>query len=147
MSTEHDREMLRANGLRATEPRLAVLAVVRDHQHLMADEVADGVRRRLGSISRQTIYDVLAVLTEAHILRRVIVQGRGSHYEIDADDNHHHVWCWRCGKFEDVSCPVGSAPCLSPSTDTGFRIDVADVVYRGLCPACQDVENNLEKGQ
>jgi Fe2+ or Zn2+ uptake regulation protein len=31
---------------------------------------------------------------------------------------------------------VGSAPCLQPSTDHGFVLDEAEVVFWGLCADC-----------
>jgi len=36
-----------------------------------AEAIARGVRRELGSISRQSVYNVLTVLTERGILRRI----------------------------------------------------------------------------
>lgn len=146
MNTEVDTEILRAKGLRVTAPRLAVLAVIREGHHMTADNVADAVGKRLGSISKQAVYDVLAVLTQAHIIRKVVIEGRGSWYELESGDNHHHVMCLSCGKFEDVPCVTGLAPCLDPPVDRGYIIEVADVIYRGLCPACQQKKKNPLKG-
>jgi Fur family ferric uptake transcriptional regulator len=38
----------------------------------------------------------------------------------------------------DVACVVGHAPCLEPSSDHGYLITEAEIVFWGLCPACQD---------
>lgn len=137
MSQVDDRDLLRSRGLRVTAPRIATLGVIREHHHMSADDVASAVRERLGSISKQAIYDVLTALSEAHLIRRVVIEGRGSWYELDAGDNHHHIACVRCGKFEDVPCATGLAPCLDPSEDHGFHVQTAEVVYRGICPECQ----------
>ncbi|MDO5080458.1 Fur family transcriptional regulator [Buchananella hordeovulneris] len=144
MTIDHDRQQLRTVGLRVTAPRLATLAVVREQQHLTAEAIADQVRERLGSISKQAVYDVLAALTDAHLLRKVVLEGRGARYEVESGDNHHHVWCTRCGKFQDIPCVKKSAPCLQPPIDLGYTIEVADVVYRGLCPDCQAQDHQNE---
>lgn len=128
---------LRAAGLRVTSPRLATLQVIQQHPHSTADDVASAVRERLGTVSKQAIYDVLHALTDAALLRRMAVDGRGSQYELEVGDNHHHVVCRECGRLEDVPCPVGAAPCLEPPVDHGFEVDQAEVIYRGLCARCR----------
>jgi len=35
-----------------------------------------------------------------------------------------------------TSIAVGTAPCLTAADDHGYAIDEAEVVYRGVCPAC-----------
>ena len=53
--------LLRQHGLQVTPQRLAVLAAVQDSPHATADIVVHDVRRTIGSISRQSVYDSLAV--------------------------------------------------------------------------------------
>ncbi|MEE1618086.1 Fur family transcriptional regulator [Brachybacterium sp. J153] len=127
---------LRGAGLRVTAPRLATLDAVTEHPHADADTIAQAVRERLGTVSRQAVYDVLNALSDAELLRRVSVGGRSMQYELHRHDNHHHLVCRECGRLEDVPCAVGAAPCLLPHEDHGFAIEVADVVYRGLCSDC-----------
>jgi Fur family ferric uptake transcriptional regulator len=45
--------------------------------------------------------------------------------------------CRVCGRLEDVPCTIGEAPCLTPSHDHGFEIEVAEVLFRGVCSACR----------
>ncbi len=136
MTIEQHVSLLRDAGLRVTKPRLAALHQVAASPHTTADQIADGVRAQLGTVSKQAIYDILHTLTAASILRRISVDGRGAQYELNHRDNHHHVVCRRCGRLEDVPCPKGEAPCLAPPSSHGFAIDEAEVVYRGLCSAC-----------
>jgi Fe2+ or Zn2+ uptake regulation protein len=130
-------EQLRANGLRVTAPRLAVLDVLADGGHLGVDEIADRVRRRLGSVSTQAVYDVLSALTLAGLARRIEPAGSPALFETRVGDNHHHVVCRGCGTTADVDCAVGKRPCLDPSQAHGFVLDEAEVTYWGLCPRCQ----------
>ena len=131
-----DTELLRASGLRVTAPRLAVLAVVGRLPHATAEIVLDSVRRELPGLSVQGVYDVLRALSDAGILRRIEPAGHPARFERRTGDNHHHVVCRECGALDDVDCAVGHAPCLTPSSTNGFAVDVAEVTYWGLCPAC-----------
>lgn len=129
-------ERLRAAGLRVTEPRVAVLRAVLNAPHADADAIARSARARLGSLSVQAVYDNLAALSAAGLIRRIEPAGHPARYEARVGDNHHHVVCRRCGRTEDVDCVVGSAPCLDPGHAAGFRVDEAEVTFWGLCPVC-----------
>jgi Fur family ferric uptake transcriptional regulator len=135
---ESPRERLRAKGLRVTAPRLAALDWLAGHPHSTAEQVAAGVRERLGAVSTQAVYDVLNTCTRANLIRRIEPAGHPARYETRTGDNHHHVVCRRCGRTEDVDCAVGAAPCLEPSHADGFAVDEAEVVFWGLCPDCLD---------
>ncbi|GGK77648.1 transcriptional repressor [Ornithinimicrobium pekingense] len=128
--------MLRGASLRVTRPRLAVLAAVHDHPHADTDALIRLVRADLGAVSHQAVYDVLRVLTEAGLLRRIQPAGATARYEARVGDNHHHVVCRSCGTIADVECAVGHAPCLTASDSHGFVVDEAEVVYWGTCPGC-----------
>ena len=131
------RARLRQAGLRVTAPRQAVLGVLGEHPHSTAEAVAVAVRRRLGSVSTQAVYDVLAACVDAGLVRRIEPAGSAARYETRTGDNHHHVVCRSCGATADVDCVVGEAPCLHASTDEGFVIDEAEVVFWGTCAACR----------
>jgi len=103
-------QLLRGADLRVTQPRLAALAAV---------------------------YDVLRVLTDAGLVRRIEPAGSVARYESRVGDNHHHVICRGCGAIADVDCAVGDTPCLTASETHGFTIDEAEVIYWGTCPSCR----------
>lgn len=130
-------ELLREAGLRVTRPRLAVVAALRESPHSGADAVLTAVRRDIGAVSTQAVYDVLNVLADRHVVRRIQPAGSVARYELRTGDNHHHVVCRSCGSVGDVECAVGEAPCLETRHDLGFVIDEAEVTYWGLCPTCQ----------
>ena len=127
---------LRAVSLRVTRPRLAVLAALRDHSHVDTETVIALVRTELPTVSHQAVYDVLRVLTDVGLVRRIQPAGATARYEARVGDNHHHVVCRACGLMADVDCAVGDAPCLTAEDDHGFVVDEAEVVYWGTCPDC-----------
>ena len=129
-------DLLRQRGYRVTGQRLTVLRAVSREPHVTADAVAETVRAEMGSISIQAVYDVLGVLVDVGLVRRIEPAGSVARYESRVADNHHHVVCRSCGVVADVDCAVDTTPCLTASDDHGFVIDEAEVTYWGLCPSC-----------
>jgi Fe2+ or Zn2+ uptake regulation protein len=70
----------------------------------------------------------------AHRDPAVVRQVRGS---------HHHLVCRGCGRTEDVGCVAGEWPCLKLAGERVFVIDEAEVVFSGLCPACQRARGSV----
>ena len=131
-------EQLRERGLRTTAPRLAVYrAVAGLPGHPDVETITARVRADIGSVSTQTVYDCLHVLTMVGLLRRIEPAGSPARFETRVGDNHHHVVCRVCGATQDLDCAVGAAPCLDPSETGGFSIDEAEITFWGLCPSCQ----------
>jgi Fur family transcriptional regulator, stress-responsive regulator len=130
-------ELLRENGVQVTAQRLAVLRAVSGTPHVTADAIAESVRGQIGAISRQAVYDALGVLVDKGLIRRIQPAGSSARYEDRVGDNHHHLVCRSCARLVDVDCAVGETPCLVPVDDGDFVVDEAEVIYWGLCPACQ----------
>lgn len=131
-------QMLRERGLRVTKQRLAVLEAVAAHPHQPAETVHGVVVRSLPEITVQSVYIVLHDLTAHELLRRFDPPGSAARYETRTKDNHHHAVCTVCGHIEDVDCVHGEAPCLQAPDSLDMNIQVADVVFRGICRSCSE---------
>ena len=136
MTTATSAELLRRHGMHVTAQRLAVLQAVADLPHSTADDIYAAVHSEIGSISRQTVYDALAALTDRGIFRRIQPAGSSARYETRVGDNHHHLVCRACSRMIDVDCAVGEVPCLTAADAAGYEVDEAEVIYWGRCPAC-----------
>ena len=128
--------LLRRHGVQVTAQRLAVLRAVADRPHSTADDLYTAVRAEIGAISRQGVYDVLAILTDKDLVRRIQPAGSPTRYEDRVGDNHHHLVCRACNRMVDVDCAVGDTPCLTAADDAGYQVDEAEVTYWGRCPEC-----------
>ncbi|HUY25496.1 MAG TPA: Fur family transcriptional regulator [Candidatus Saccharimonadales bacterium] len=135
--TTSTREQIRLAGQRVTALRVAILDLLREQDHACADELAVAAKERLGSISLQAVYDSLGVLGSAGLVRRIEPAGSPALFEIRVADNHHHLVCRSCAGVTDVDCAAGHAPCLIPTSDSGYLVDEAEVTYWGICPSCQ----------
>ncbi|WP_305068748.1 Fur family transcriptional regulator [Luteitalea sp. TBR-22] len=129
-------DLLRGRGIQVTAQRLAVLRAVSSAPHITADAVADVVRREIGSISLQSVYDTLGLLAAEGLIRRIQPSGSPARFETRVGDNHHHLICRSCGRLVDVDCAVHAAPCLTPADGQGYEIEEAEVAYWGRCPDC-----------
>jgi Fur family ferric uptake transcriptional regulator len=146
------RAVLRARGIHVTAQRLAVLRTVSKTPHITADGVAEIVRREIGAISLQSVYDALGLLVAEGLIRRIQPAGSPALFEDRVGDNHHHLICRLCGRVVDVDCAIGEAPCLSALNARGYEIDEAEVAYWGRCPEClrkdrRQTRNNKGQGK
>lgn len=121
---------LRGVSLRVTKQRIAVLEVLRNRPHAGFEHIRDAVCEKLGSVSGQAVYDVLAALLKAGLVRRLELPGSRARFELRTDD-HDHVACRRCGAVADVERVD-----LPPAEENGYRVDAAEVTYWGTCPSC-----------
>ena len=113
------------------------MRAVSGRPHLTAEELVEVVRADIGAISHRAVYDVVGVLADVGLLRRIEPAGSAARYEDRVGDNHHHLICRSCGGMVDVDCAVGSTPCLTAADDAGYEIDEAEVIYWGHCPNCR----------
>ncbi|HJP72904.1 MAG TPA: Fur family transcriptional regulator [Pseudonocardiaceae bacterium] len=123
---------LREHGLRATGPRVEVLAALEDlGGHRAAEEIHDALAGRL---PRSTVYNVLTSLADASLVLRADAGPGAVLYEAGGRWHHHFV-CRRCGTVYDVECVTGERPCLTPGSEVGV-VEEAQVIFRGICAEC-----------
>jgi Fe2+ or Zn2+ uptake regulation protein len=149
VDADRHRQSIRAAGLKATQPRIAVLHVLQRHPHSSVDEIFGRMQGISAGSSTQAVYGILAAFTSAGLVRRIDPPGSPALFECRVGDNHHHLVCVRCGVVTDVDCVVGEAPCLSPSDTSGFAVFAAEVTFNGLCGSCQTPpqQNQLPRHQ
>jgi Fur family ferric uptake transcriptional regulator len=127
---------IRTAGLRVTRGRLEVLGLLENAPHSDAESIHTLLRDVDPDVSIQSVHNILSALATAGLVRRIEPAKSPARYERRLGDNHHHVVCTECGAIEDVDCVVGHAPCLTPSSTSGFTIATAEVNFWGLCPDC-----------
>lgn len=94
-------EILRASGLRATKPRLAVLALLDDATYpLSVADIAGTLRKP--RVDQVTVYRTLETFVQAGIANHVELHQGRSFFELASREHHHHLVCRSCGLVEDV---------------------------------------------
>ena len=100
--------------------------------HPSAAAVYQRVHQEHPTISRSTVYRVLARMADDGRILRLELGGSDSRYDGDTSP-HGHVRCRRCGVIADIP-PSHVNP---PADSKGFLLEDCAVIYRGLCPACR----------
>ena len=132
----HTKQLLADRGLSQTSVRLALLKALADNPHSEVLDIYHSVQSQLSTVSKQAIYNNLDTLVSYNIVREFKPRGGNSLYEIDSQDNHHHLVCRNCRSVVDTDC-LDKAPCLSATDNKGFVIDEAEITFWGLCPECK----------
>lgn len=123
-------DRLRHAGLRATQPRMTVLAWLDTNPgHHPAETLVD----RTG-LSKATVYHVLGQLCAAG-LALTAESGAGRLLYETATDPHHHFVCRVCGRTIDIPCIPGRSPCVTVDMP-GATVEHADIILRGVCAGC-----------
>lgn len=130
--------LLRAQGLRVTPQRLAVLSTLRaSREHPSAEGVFARVRAKMPQISLATVYKTLTELRRVGEVRVLPVSGK-LRFDANAGLRHHHLVCERCRRVVDVRDGIFPPPHLPAEERMGFEIFTADVTFLGMCPACRE---------
>ena len=95
------RDKLTQNGLKVTPQRLAVIeAVFMLNNHPTAEQVIAYVHQNHPNIASGTIYKILDILTEKHIIRKVKTDRDIMRYDSIMEE-HHHLYCADSDRIED----------------------------------------------
>lgn len=129
---------LRACGLRLTHQRLEVVReIAGTDEHPDGGAVYRAVRRRVPTISPDTVYRTLGTLSGLGLVRRV---DAGGPVRFDANiARHHHFVCTRCGLVRDVDDAALDAWGRAPEITLPGTVESIEVQFKGLCRQCQSV--------
>ena len=133
MTTHELAAVLNARGVRPTQQRIAVYGYLVDHPiHPTADTIYNALVSEYPTFSRTTIYNSLRALIEARLIRQVLIDSEEQRFDGNPLD-HGHFKCIRCGGIYDFDL---EAPLLKQLCPEGFRPEIQDVYYTGICADC-----------
>lgn len=137
--------MCRDEELKLTPQRIEIfreLAGTEDHPD--AEAVFRGVRERLPSISRDTIYRTLSTLERAGLVRRLgLSSGRG---RFDGNpEAHHHFVCTECGLVRDFKSRTFDELSPPPRVRGWGEVRDMQVQLRGICSECRQTQTRVKK--
>ena len=130
------RRTLRESGIRLTPQRLEVFCEVAGRgDHPDAETVFREVRRRMPTVSLDTVHRTLQLLKDLGLV--VPLGPRHESVRFDANlDYHHHYICARCGLVRDFQS-AGLTPHRIPEAAKRFGSVVSTrVEVRGICESC-----------
>jgi Fe2+ or Zn2+ uptake regulation protein len=130
-----EKRILLDHGVRPLNHRVAVYRYLVDHQnHPTADDIYGELKKHMASISRTTVYNVLNLLCDRNVVKRIAIEKNEMRYDANIA-NHMHFKCSDCGNVYDLHS-VGFPDVQVPD---GFTIDDVQVNITGHCPACEAI--------
>ena len=122
---------------RNTIQRALVLEAVRSlHNHPTSADGYEAVRRTYPNISRATVYRNLGVLASRGDVLRVEVPNGADRYDF-FNEPHYHAKCRVCGGIVDVDMPYEPDIASRIADAHGFAIEGHEIIFDGVCAACQ----------
>ncbi len=106
--------------------------------------VYDAIHEKYPSISKATVFRVLAGECEDGNAQKVMTPVGGSRYEFGTRE-HYHVTCRICGRLADIDSPMPSDLKFAPIACDGFEIESFYVEFIGLCPDCKGSETKNDE--
>lgn len=126
----------REAGLRLTHQRLEIfreLSLATDHPS--AEMLHQRLRRKIPTLSLDTVYRTMATLAGHGLINRVETAESQARFEA-ATKRHHHLICSRCKEIMDFHWQeIEEAPLPGSLREWG-RIDTRNVVVYGICSKC-----------
>ena len=122
---------------------LVLEAVNRLQCHATADEIYEEIKKDHPNISRATVYRNLNVLSEMGEIRRMETPGGADRFDHRCHD-HCHVRCQKCGRVFDVDVDFITGLEQRIRDAHGFEFTGYDILFRGICPDCQNASQKNE---
>ncbi len=138
-------ERLRSCGFKLTPQRhLLCELLAQAVGHPTVEQLYNQARQAMPTLSLKTVYSILADLAQTGSIRLVDLGTGSLRVELNSQQPHAHLVCRVCGRVDDVEGPPWLQEEVPPplanghSTPPGFLVEECAVIYRGVCPACQE---------
>jgi Fur family peroxide stress response transcriptional regulator len=137
---------LRAAGVKLTHQRLEIFrALAASLDHPDAEAVFRAVRRRVPTVSIDTVYRTLWMLDDLGLI--TTLGPRRDRVRFDANlEHHHHFVCIRCGLARDFESVGLDTPRIPEAVKALGRVIDTHVEMRGMCIRCAETEDRTAKG-
>lgn len=130
------RDACRHLGIKATHQRLEILReVLQSSAHPDAEAVFNGVQRRVPTVSLDTVYRTLKLLTGLGFISTLGPRQDSLRFDGNQEPHHHHV-CMHCGKVQDVSNQLVDLENVKRNLGAMGTVQSAHIEIRGLCASC-----------
>jgi len=138
-NTEKHASRLRSVGLRATTPRLAILAELeQDTRHPSAEMLLETLVEEYPSMSLSTVYATLEAFLHKGLIRRI--SGISGKLRVDGQMHEHdHAVCRCCGDVFDVP-QQPHRPDVPAELPQGLRVMNMNIEYEVICEPCARIK-------
>jgi Fur family transcriptional regulator, peroxide stress response regulator len=129
-------EACNAAGIRMTHQRMEVFReVARTDEHPDAETIYGKVRRRIPSISLDTVYRTLTMLEKLGVISRVYALCDRARFDAMVTPHHHFV-CSQCGTLRDFVSAEADKLRIPPEVQSWGIVKSIHVEVRAICSKC-----------
>jgi len=134
-------EACRKSGAKLTHQRMEIFReVAKTGDHPDAEKVFEGVRKRMPTISMDTVYRTLWWLEGLELI--TILGSTRERVRFDANlSRHHHFVCTQCGLTRDFYSDELNTLELPDSILSIGRAEITQVEVKGICNECAAGKN------
>ena len=134
---ERFKAAVRKAGLKLTHQRLEIFRVVAASvDHPTAEAVHKALRRRLPTLSQDTVYRTLWLLSDLGLVATLRPKRESMRFDANLAHHHHYI-CVRCGLARDFESTELDALSIPRTVSDFGSINTTHVEVRGICSRCQ----------
>jgi Fur family peroxide stress response transcriptional regulator len=132
----HFQAVCRSEGIKLTHQRIEIYReVARTGDHPDAEQIFNRVRKRLPTVSLDTVYRTLWLLNDLGLV--ITLNSGRERARFDANlSSHHHYVCEQCGFTGDFYSTDLDTITLPDSVVSLGKIESTHVEVRGICETC-----------
>jgi Fur family peroxide stress response transcriptional regulator len=135
---ERFKALSKAAGLKLTHQRLEVFReVAASLEHPDADTLFQAVRRRVPTVSLDTVYRTLWLLNDLGLIRTLGPRRESARFDANLERHHHYV-CVRCGLARDFESATLDALRVPEAVRRLGSVAGTHVEVRGVCERCNE---------
>lgn len=132
----HFEEVCRTSGAKLTHQRMEIFReVAQTGDHPDAEKVYQGVRRRMPTLSMDTVYRTLWWLKDLGLISVLGPPRERARFDANLD-RHHHFVCTQCGLTRDFFSDELDHLALPHAVLTIGHAEKTQVEVKGLCLDC-----------
>ena len=129
-------EVCRKSGAKLTHQRMEIFReVAQTGDHPDAEKVFQGARRRMPTVSLDTVYRTLWWLKDLGLITMLGPPRERARFDANLD-RHHHFMCTRCGLTRDFTSDEFDGLELPHSVRSIGHAEKIQVEVKGLCLKC-----------
>lgn len=123
-------------GIRMTHQRIEVFReLLNSHGHPSVTEIYEGVRKRLPSISPDTVYRTLRLFSELGLINPHSSTSSVIRFDVNVHE-HHHFICARCARIIDFTSSSTGGLEVPREAESLGEVQGVQLEVRGICREC-----------
>jgi Fur family peroxide stress response transcriptional regulator len=141
----HFEEVCRHSDIKLTHQRIEIFReVAQSGDHPDVEMVYQGVRKRMPTVSLDTVYRTLWLLKDLGLI--TVLGSAREKARFDANlSPHHHFVCMRCGLTQDLYCEEFDKLKPPKSVKALGQAETTHVEVRGVCIECTQKEKTKSR--